>query len=478
MKDTDMSEAAANVAAGLQRPSLAPASIAALVVALDLCAIATILWFAQYATLAPSGFNPLIATASGLLAAVGSVALAVLNRSYSPHLLRRPWRAASRAAIAMAGPVALMGNVMVDVAATDFLLVAGTTLAAVVVPLRFIQARIIAWIVDSGLIQRRAVVAGGGVHAERLIRGLAARPESDVRLYGIFDDRDDLRSPQQVLGLPKIGGYDDLIGFVRNSEVDMVIISLPLDAEERINWLLARLKVLPVEVRLSAFSVDYAFAPQAGEPLIAAIRGTFAPERRLMKRAFDIVFATLALLLVWPVMLLAALSIRLETGGPVFFRQKRHGYNDRVIDVLKFRSMFVEAADPTARRIVTRGDPRVTPVGRFLRRTSIDELPQLFNVLRGDLSLVGPRPHAVDALSSQQERFTSIVEGYSARHRLPPGITGWAQIHGLRGEVDLPAKLRDRFEHDLYYIENWSLWLDLRILLRTPLSLVQNRMVY
>lgn len=478
MNDTDMSEAAANVAAGLQRPSLAPASIAALVAALDLSVIATILWFAQYATLPPSGFNPLVATASGLVAAVGSVALGVLNRSYSPHLLRWPWQAASRTAIAVAGPVALMGNLMVDVAATDFLLVAGAALATGVVPLRFIQARIIAWIIDSGLIQRRAVVAGGGVHAERLIRGLAARPESDVRLYSIFDDRDDLRSPQQVLGLPKIGGYDDLIGFVRNSEVDMVIISLPLDAEERINWLLARLKVLPVEVRLSAFSVDYAFTPQAGEPLIAAIRGTFAPERRLMKRAFDIVFATLALLLVWPVMLLAALAIRLETGGPVFFRQKRHGYNDRVIDVLKFRSMFVEAADPTARRIVTRDDPRVTSVGRFLRRTSIDELPQLFNVLRGDLSLVGPRPHAVDALSSQQERFTSIVEGYSARHRLPPGITGWAQIHGLRGEVDLPAKLRDRFEHDLYYIENWSLWLDLRILLRTPLSLVQNRMVY
>jgi len=162
----------------------------------------------------------------------------------------------------------------------------------------------------------------------------------------------------------------------------------------------------------------------------------------------------------------------------VFFRQKRHGYNDRVIDVLKFRSMYIEAMDPEARRIVTRNDPRVTRVGGFLRRTSIDELPQLFNVLWGDLSLVGPRPHAVDALSSRQERFSSIVDDYSARHRLPPGITGWAQIHGLRGEVDVPEKLRDRFEYDLYYIENWSMLLDLQILLRTPLSLLQNRVVY
>jgi len=140
--------------------------------------------------------------------------------------------------------------------------------------------------------------------------------------------------------------------------------------------------------------------------------------------------------------------------------------------------MYVEVMDPHARRIVTRDDPRVTRVGRVLRRTSIDELPQLFNVLRGDLSLVGPRPHALDALTSRQERFTSIVDCYSARHRLPPGITGWAQIHGFRGEVDVPAKLRDRVEHDLYYIENWSMWLDLLILLRTPLSLFRNKVAY
>ncbi len=473
-----MNEAAANVAAGLRRPTLAPAWIATLVVGIDLCVIATALWFAQYAALPSAEFAPLVALGIALLAAAGTAALTVLAGSYAPNVLRRPLRALARIGLALAGPVALTATLLTKGTAADFLLAALLALAAVLVPMRLVQSRIVAWIIDSGLIQRRAVVAGGGVHAERLIRGLAARKDSDVRLFGIFDDRDDTRSPPQILGIPKIGGYDDLIGFVRNSEVDMVIISLPLEAEDRIDWLLSRLKVLPVEVRLSAFSADYAFAPRSPEPLIAAIRGTFAPERRLAKRAFDIAFATVALLMVWPVMLLAALAIRLETGGPVLFRQKRHGYNDRIIDVLKFRSMYLEASDPSARRIVTRDDPRVTPVGRFLRRTSIDELPQLFNVLRGDLSLVGPRPHAVDALSSQQVRFTSIVEDYSARHRLPPGITGWAQVNGLRGEIDQPAKLRDRFEHDLYYIENWSIWLDLRILLRTPLSLLGNRMAY
>jgi len=278
--------------------------------------------------------------------------------------------------------------------------------------------------------------------------------------------------------VPKIGGYDELIDFARQSEIDMVIISLPLEAEERINWLISKLKVLPVEIRLSAFSQDYAFSRNARDPLISAIRGTFPAERRLMKRAFDIVFATLALLIVWPVMLVAAMAIWLETGGPILFRQKRHGYNDRIIDVLKFRSMYNETMDPTARHVVTRDDPRVTRVGRVLRSSSIDELPQLFNVLSGDLSLVGPRPHAVDALSSRQERFSSIVDGYSARHRLPPGITGWAQIHGFRGEVDVASKLHARFEHDLYYIENWSIWLDLLILLRTPPSLLLNRTAY
>jgi len=393
-------------------------------------------------------------------------------------VLRTPKRATLWALLALAGPVILIGSVMAEAGLGEFLLAAFIALAIVTVPLRLGESRVVGWIIDSGLVQRRAVVAGGGEHAFRLIRGLAARPQSDVRLYGIFDDRDDVRSPPQVLGLPKLGGYDDLIGFIRKSEVDMVIISLPLEAEERINWLLTKLKVLPVEVRLSAFSQDYAFSPGSRDPLISAIRGTFAPERRLAKRLFDIIFSALALLLTWPVMLAAALAIWFETGGPVFFRQKRHGYNDRVIDVLKFRSMYIEAMDPEARRIVTRNDPRVTRVGGFLRRTSIDELPQLFNVLWGDLSLVGPRPHAVDALSSRQERFSSIVDDYSARHRLPPGITGWAQIHGLRGEVDVPEKLRDRFEYDLYYIENWSMLLDLQILLRTPLSLLQNRVVY
>jgi len=258
----------------------------------------------------------------------------------------------------------------------------------------------------------------------------------------------------------------------------MVIIALPLDAEVRINALLDAFRVLPIEVRLSAFSSNYAFANTTRDPLIAALAGSFTPERRLTKRIFDLCVASAALVFLSPLLLGAALAVRLTTPGPILFQQARHGFNDQIIQVFKFRSMYADQSDANARQVVSRGDPRVTPIGRFLRRSSIDELPQLFNVLKGDLSLVGPRPHALDALSSSQQKFTTIVDGYSARHRLPPGITGWAQINGWRGEIDDPAKLKSRFEHDLYYIENWSLWLDLKILWRTPASLLRSEGAY
>jgi len=478
MTESSLNEAALNVASGLQRVALAPIWVSVLVACLDLQTFAIGLWFAQYVSLSALHFAPLHAAGASAAVAALSVGLLAVGGAYRPGRLRRPLRAALWALLAGAAATIGVGGVLFPGEPAAVLASAVMMLAAGLLPLRLIQSRIVAWIIDSGLLLRRAVVAGGGGNAARLIRGLAARPDSDVRLFGIFDDRGDARSPPQVLGIPKIGGYDDLIAFVRRSEIDMVIISLPLEAEDRINWLLARLKVLPVEVRLSAFSEDYAFASRARDPLISAIRGTFLPERRIVKRVFDITLATIALLVLSPVMGCAALAIRMESGGPVLFRQKRHGYNDSVIEVLKFRSMYPETMDPLARRVVTRNDPRVTPVGRFLRRSSIDELPQLFNVLRGELSLVGPRPHAVDALSSGQERFSAMVDSYSARHRLPPGLTGWAQVHGFRGEVDNPEKLRARFEHDLHYIENWSIWLDLRILLRTPLCLCRTDMAY
>jgi exopolysaccharide biosynthesis polyprenyl glycosylphosphotransferase len=184
------------------------------------------------------------------------------------------------------------------------------------------------------------------------------------------------------------------------------------------------------------------------------------------------------LLCALPVMGIIAIAIKLESRGPVLFKQKRYGFNNDLIEVYKFRSMRVDASDASASRLVTKGDPRVTRVGRFIRKTSLDELPQLFNVVfKGNLSLVGPRPHAVNA-KAEARRYDEAVDGYFARHRVKPGLTGWAQINGWRGETDTHEKIQQRVEHDLYYIENWSVLLDLYILARTPVALLNTESAY
>ena len=173
-----------------------------------------------------------------------------------------------------------------------------------------------------------------------------------------------------------------------------------------------------------------------------------------------------------------ALAIRLDSRGPVLFKQKRYGFNNELIEVYKFRSMYTDQTDARAEKLVTRNDPRVTRVGRFIRKTSLDELPQLFNVVfKGNLSLVGPRPHAVQAKASNR-LYDEVVDGYFARHRVKPGITGWAQVNGWRGETDTEEKIQHRVEHDLYYIENWSVMLDLKIIAVTPFKLFSSESAY
>jgi exopolysaccharide biosynthesis polyprenyl glycosylphosphotransferase len=197
-----------------------------------------------------------------------------------------------------------------------------------------------------------------------------------------------------------------------------------------------------------------------------------------MKWLFDKIVGSLALIAAPPVMAAVALAIKLDSRGPVLFKQKRYGFNNEAIEVYKFRSMYTDKTDYAAAKSVTKDDPRVTPVGRFIRKTSLDELPQLFNVVfKGNLSLVGPRPHAVNQ-KFEDRQFDEAVDGYFARHRVKPGVTGWAQINGWRGEITSPEKIQHRVEHDLYYIENWSVLFDLYILAKTPLTLIKNENAY
>ncbi len=198
----------------------------------------------------------------------------------------------------------------------------------------------------------------------------------------------------------------------------------------------------------------------------------------VLKLVFDKIVGGLALLVLSPVLLATAIAIKLDSRGPVLFKQKRYGFNNEMVEIYKFRSMYIDRLDATAARLVTRDDPRVTRVGRFIRKTSIDELPQLFNVVfKGNLSLVGPRPHAIHAKAANRQ-YDEVVDGYFARHRVKPGITGWAQVNGWRGETDTQEKIQQRVDHDLYYIENWSILFDLHILAMTPFALFKTGNAY
>jgi Undecaprenyl-phosphate glucose phosphotransferase len=334
-----------------------------------------------------------------------------------------------------------------------------------------------------GRLDRRAVVVGGGDPGEHLVTALEHQRDSDVRLVGVFDDRGDDRAPTTCAGLQKLGTVDDLVEFARRTRVDLVIFSLPISAETRILQMLKKLWVLPVDIRLSAHTNKLQFRPRSysyigSVPVLDVFDRPIADWDVVMKWLFDKIVGGLALLAALPVMAIVAVAIRLDSRGPVLFRQKRYGFNNELIEVFKFRSMYVEATDATASKLVTKGDPRVTRVGRFIRKTSLDELPQLFNVvLKGNLSLVGPRPHAVHA-KAVDRLYDEAVDGYFARHRVKPGITGWAQINGWRGETDNDEKIQRRVEHDLYYIENWSVLFDLYILAMTPFSLLKTENAY
>jgi Undecaprenyl-phosphate glucose phosphotransferase len=333
-----------------------------------------------------------------------------------------------------------------------------------------------------GQLTRRAIVYGTGPACESLLQSLDADPHSDIRVCGVFDDRGIERASRTIAGHANLGNLDALMAFCRRTPVDMLIVALPVSAETRVLQLIKKLWVLPVDIRLAAQDSKLRFRPRtysfAGTvPLIDVVDRPITDWDVVLKWLFDKTVASLALLGLAPVMALVALAIKLDSKGPVLFRQKRYGFNNELIEVYKFRSMFVDQADANASKLVTKGDPRVTAVGRFIRKTSLDELPQLFNVLRGELSLVGPRPHALQAKAADR-LYDDVVDGYFARHKVKPGITGWAQINGWRGETDTSEKIQKRVEHDLYYIDNWSVLLDFYILIKTPFALIGGENAY
>ncbi|HZL29510.1 MAG TPA: undecaprenyl-phosphate glucose phosphotransferase [Pseudolabrys sp.] len=334
-----------------------------------------------------------------------------------------------------------------------------------------------------GRLTRRTVIVGGGEPGERVIDELRRQKDTGIDIIGVFDDRTDGRSATECAGEPKLGTVDDLVELGRRTRIDLVIFSLPISAENRILQMLKKLWVLPLDIRLAAHTNKLQFRPRSYSyigkvPVLDVFDRPIADWDVVMKWLFDKIIGGIALIFALPLMALVAIAIKLDSRGPVLFKQKRYGFNNDLVEVYKFRSMYADMSDTTASKLVSKDDPRVTRVGRVIRKASLDELPQLFNVVfSGNLSLVGPRPHAVNA-KAEARLYAEAVDGYFARHRVKPGITGWAQINGWRGETDTHEKIQNRVEHDLYYIENWSVLLDLYILARTPFALLSTENAY
>ena len=310
-----------------------------------------------------------------------------------------------------------------------------------------------------GRLARMVAVIDIGGNGETLARQIAESGGTDTHLLGVFSpdgDRND--------------GIDDLVRLTRLFRVDDIIVAATANDESDIGAVVRKLGTIPTNVHLCTSFLQAAFPRQEprilfGSPVLTIFRRPLTGWGVVVKRAEDLVLGSLLMLLFLPLMAAIAAAVRLDSPGPILFRQKRLGFNNNAFEILKFRTMIHVPGPELAVPQAQRNDPRVTRVGRFLRRTSLDELPQLLNVLKGTMSLVGPRPHAL----AHNDQYAAVIGGYLGRHRVQPGITGWAQVNGHRGETDTLEKMQRRIDYDLAYIENWSLLLDLKILVRTVL---------
>ena len=324
---------------------------------------------------------------------------------------------------------------------------------------------------------RSGVIVGVTDMGARLEEALRADPLLRTRILGYFEDRNRARLAVSS-SVPILGNTQGLAQFVARNHIEIVYITLPMKRDARILGILDSLHDSTASIYflpdLNAFNVIQArFDVLSGIPIVAVRETPFYGASWILKRASDVLIGTAAVVLLAPVFVLVAIAIRIDSPGPLFFRQKRYGLDGREILVWKFRSMKVTEDGKSEFVAASRADSRVTRVGLFIRKTSLDEVPQLFNVLEGTMSIVGPRPHPV----AMNEHYRRAIPSYMVRHKVKPGITGWAQVNGYRGGDDLEL-MRKRIEFDLAYVRNWSLWLDFRILLKTVAVVLTDRHAY
>ncbi len=355
---------------------------------------------------------------------------------------------------------------------------AGTSFAAVVT-FRIIACRVLRALSRRSVIGRSMAVLGGGRQGRQFLARLNKVQPYFTTVAGVFD-ADQSQIGETVEGHKVKGDLEALIEHARTRRVDDVVIAMPWQADHEVTSTIEKLKELPINVYIASDLVGFqlAFRPVMGSfhemPMFEVVQRPIAGWSSVLKLIEDYLLASIGLLLLSPLLILVAIAIKLDSRGPVFFMQERLGFNNQVFHIYKFRSMHHEEVPDHIVKQATRDDPRVTRVGRIIRATSIDELPQLLNVLNGTMSLVGPRPHAI----SHNEEYGREIRGYFARHKVKPGITGWAQVNGLRGETETLDKMADRVAHDIYYTENWSLLFDLRILVTTVLVVMFQKTAF
>lgn len=347
---------------------------------------------------------------------------------------------------------------------------------AIFAPCLVTLTRMLSHVVQRNLLKRgigvrRVAIAGLNTLGVQVAENIKQDAALGLKLYGFFDDRTRSRDAEieGEADQDPDGGLDTLVDLARNGDIDIVLLTLPMRAESRIRYVLDRLSDTTASVYIVpdffVFELLHSrWTSVGGLPAVSVFENPLYGVDGITKRCVDVILATCALLVAAVPMLLIATGIKLTSKGPVFFRQRRYGLDGREIKVWKFRSMTVCDDGPNVKQ-ATKGDSRITALGAILRRTSLDEVPQLFNVLDGSMSLVGPRPHA----SAHNEFYRSQIRGYMLRHKVKPGITGLAQVSGCRGETDTIDKMERRIEWDHRYIRQWSIWLDIKILAKTLL---------
>jgi len=469
---------------------LSPGFMAGLVPAVDalvLYGTSMLIWYVYVGLLSPATVASYIA-ATGL-GTFGAIVIQYLNGLYGPDHLGNLRRQLPRTLLCWGIAITLIVQLAFALKVTEEFsrvwlfswLIAG---AVGLTGLRILTARLMGHFARAGFVGERIAVYGAGSQGRMLLEHLRAESDDYLHLVGVFADAQDCADEGHAMA-PRLvpdGTLGDLLTAAQKGYIDTVILAVPWTASERLWNLVQALEAVSVDVQLCPAPLGaklpcHDVQRVASIPMLSLWTRPLRSWHGTAKWLEDKIIATGALLFFGPLMLIIAALIKLDSRGPVLFRQKRFGFNNEAIHVLKFRTMYADRQDVSGARRTIRGDSRVTRVGRFLRRTSLDELPQLLNVLKGDMSIVGPRPHAV-AMKVGDRYYFEAVRGYAARHRVKPGITGWAQVNDLRGEIDTVRKAESRVVHDLHYVNHWSLFLDIWIILMTFKALISTRNAY